>query len=129
VPTEPWHYPPDDPRSGLPQRERAEETAVPASTPVSFSQARGRGALGWLKGKLAQVQRLGEAAERLDLEQLAEQGLGMLLDDVVGPVVTDAAAPSAPSATRSAARACIALDHEHMPAHRARLPGCVEGPA
>jgi hypothetical protein len=125
VPTEPWHYPPDDPRSGLPQRERAEDAAAPAPAPASLSQARGRGALGWLK-------RLGEAAERLDLEQLAEQGLGMLLDDVVGPATGergDNAGASAPTSTARPVRACIALDHEHMPAHRARLPGCVEGPA
>ena len=136
-----------------------EETAVPASTPVSFSQARGRGALGWLK-------RLGEAAERLDLEELAEQGLGLLLDDVLGPAegggevgrarqvkpapdpprvtVATSTPPSTTTVPRRAwkpgdgcfppptdgpAPVCVAVGHEHMLPHRARLPGCVRGPA
>lgn len=112
--SEPWHYPPSDPRIGL---------------QVDPSLARARDLIGRAKDKARQVVALGESAERLDLGALAERGLAMLLDDVVGPA--EGGAPPARCATSSAppTRACIALAHEDMPAHRARLPGCVEGPA
>ena len=60
---------------------------------MDASQARARGILGRIKEKVAQVRQLGDAAVYVDLEQLAERGLGMLLDDVLGPAKEQTPAP------------------------------------
>ena len=90
--SEPWHYPPSDPRSGLPRDDGAAVQLDP-------SRVRARGFIAGIKEKVAGLKRLGEAADRLDLGELVEQGLGLLLDDVVGPAQADqaGAAPRRPT--------------------------------
>ena len=111
-------------------RDGSSWTAAPSSRGSPLRGSRARGFIAGIKEKVAGLKRLGEAADRLDLGELAEQGLGLLLDDVLGPATSERGGNAGASASTSAAhsaRVCIALDHEHMPAHRARY--VVEGPA